>query len=285
MEKQRVDLIRQALTASESSIRLARTLLNDLETDTSKSGSGRGRPQPKNLPGVTGIYDGESMVSESGDKHPVPENYASKSILVIGDTLKLVEDGGQKRFKQLEHVKRHKTTGILTKKEGKWAVVTPEGSYKILAASVDHFNGNSGDEALVQLPSKNLQVPWAAVEKIAPKGQLEGRPPVQEKKEEKSSKPQPQTQTQTSKRISEQPKLEKPTPKPETEGKNIEKSSKKVESKKEERKTEPKETKVVDKKNSSTSKSAPQPTPVTSEKVKSQSAPAKVAQPAEDELS
>ena len=285
MEKQRVDLIRQALTASESSIRLARTLLNDLETETSKGGGGRVHQQSKTLPGVTGIYDGESMVSESGEeRYPVPENYASKSILVIGDTLKLVEEGGQKRFKQIEHVKRFKTTGILTKKEGKWAVVTPEGSYKILAASVDHFNGDSGDEALLQLPAKNLQVPWAAVEKIAPKGQLERKSPVQERIEEKSTKTQTQTQTHPSKKESEQPKPEKSFSKPET----VVKDNTKVDNKKEKEKTtpkEPKEPKAVDKKSTELPKSIPNPISATQGKSKSQPSPAKVGQPAEDELS
>jgi hypothetical protein len=166
MAKQKIDLIRQALTASESSIRLARQLLSDLEREAP-----RDKPQTKSVPGVIGIFDGLGMVTENNEKHPVPENYASKSILVVGDTLKLYKEGGEQKFKQIEHVKRHKTTGILTKKDGKWAVVTPEGSYKVLAASVGHYEGNVGDEALVQLPARNLQVPWAAVEKVAKKEQ------------------------------------------------------------------------------------------------------------------
>src|SRR3990172_3745693 len=193
MAKQRIDLIRQALSASESSIRLARTLLNELERDTSPR-SGSSNQVSKNMPGVIGVYDGHNMVTESGETFEVPENYASKSILVVGDTLKLVDDKGEKRFRQIEHVKRHKTTGILTKKEGKWAVVTSEGSYKILAASVDHFGGLVGDEALVQLPAKNLQVPFAAVEKIARKGELDEEKktkiPESEPKEKRELKPE-----------------------------------------------------------------------------------------------
>lgn len=180
MARQKIDLIRQALTASESSIRLARQLLSDLEGEAPK-----GKPQTTSIPGVLGIFDGVGMTTEDNEKHSVPENYASKSILVVGDTLKLYKEGGVEKFKQIEHVKRHKTTGILTKKEGKWAVVTSEGSYKVLAASVGHYEGNVGDEALVQLPARNLQVPWAAVEKITKKGQVG----------EVNEKPSPQTQT------------------------------------------------------------------------------------------
>lgn len=164
MSANKIDLIRQALSASESSIKLARQLLSELE-----SGGRRDNPKAKEMPGITGVFEGETMTTQDGDKYPVPENYASKSILVVGDTLKLVEEEGKKRFKQIEHVKRHKTTGIIAKKEGKWTAVTSEGSYKILPAAVDYFKGDIGDEILVQLPANNLQTPWAAVEKVTKK--------------------------------------------------------------------------------------------------------------------
>ena len=268
MAKQKIDLIRQALSASESSIRLARTLLNELERDTSpRVGS---KQIAKNMPGVIGTYDGYNVVTESGETFEVPENYASKSILVVGDTLKLVEEKGEKRFKQIEHVKRHKTTGILTKKEGKWAVVTSEGSYRILAASVDHFGGQVGDEALVQLPAKNLQVPFAAVEKIARKGELDEEKktkiPELEPKETKELKPEAAVKEK------EEKKLEK-------------KESKPVENKKEETpgKMEPKENKTdfaVKEPKSKELKKQPEPVEAVVE-----SKPANHPQPDEDELS
>ena len=182
MSAAKIDLIRQALSASESSIKLARQLLGELEKD-----GRQGMQKAKELPGVTGIFDGLNMVTDKGETHPVPENYASKSILVTGDTLKLVEQGKERRFKQIEHVKRHKATGILAKKDGKWAAVTPEGSYLLLAASVEHFSGNAGDEVLVQLPANSLQTTWAAVEKISKKeGQKEA---PKEKVAEKTIEP------------------------------------------------------------------------------------------------
>ncbi|OGY27549.1 MAG: hypothetical protein A2Z42_03065, partial [Candidatus Woykebacteria bacterium RBG_19FT_COMBO_43_10] len=158
---QKIDLIRQALSAAESSLKLARQLLSEVEREGLWN-----KPKAKELPGILGVFDGQNMVTEKGETYPVPENYASKSILVVGDTLKLVEQGREKRFKQIEHVKRHKTTGILAKKEGKWAAVTPEGSYKLLPASVEHYGAQVGTEVLVQLPANNLQSTWAAVEKI-----------------------------------------------------------------------------------------------------------------------
>src|SRR3989344_9183827 len=213
---QKIDLIRQALSAAESSLKLARQLLGDLEKEGVKN-----KPRDNELPGITGIFDGQNMVTESGDKYPVPENYASKSILIVGDTLKLVEQGKEKRFKQVEHVKRHKTNGILTKKEGKWAAVTPEGSYKLLSSSIEHFGGETGDEVLLQIPANNLQSIWAAVEKITKKEsseedvketkETEAKLEEDEKKEEKQNV-QPKVKRGDQKELAREEK-EKPTPK------------------------------------------------------------------------
>jgi len=195
----KIDLIRQALNAAESSIKLARQLLAETE-----GGGGRG-PTPatptKNRPGTSGIFDGEQMMTESGEKHAVPANYASKSMLVVGDTLKLVEEAGERRFKQIEHVKRHRTLGVLAKKDGKWRAVTPEGSYKVLSEAIEHFGGDVGDEVNVHLPAGNLSVAFAAIESVKKKGSEEevplqaapkdeGKNNTQNKGKEKSKKPE-----------------------------------------------------------------------------------------------
>lgn len=216
MSANKIDLIRQALTASESSIKLVRQLLSELE-----SGGIRDKPKAKEMPGITGVFEGETMTTEKGEKYPVPENYASKSILVVGDTLKLVEDGGKKRFKQIEHVKRHKTTGIIAKKEGKWTAVTSEGSYRILPAAVDHFKGEAGDEILVQLPANNLQTPWAAVEKVTKKG---GE--VLEKKSEQ--KPKDSSKPVLPPVVATEPVKEEKTPKPKPEKEKIASEKKEI---------------------------------------------------------
>lgn len=161
MSKNNLELIRQALGSAESSLKLAKQLLAELEDAGVEA-----KPKANDLPGIAGIFDGENMVAESGENFPVPANYASKSMLVVGDTLKLVEEGKEKRFKQIEHVKRHKTIGILAKKDGKWKVVTPEGSYKVLPAAVSHFGGDVGSEVTLHLPANNLTVPYGAIESV-----------------------------------------------------------------------------------------------------------------------
>ncbi len=165
MSSKNIDLIRQALGAAESSIKLAKQLLNELESgkmgNSSVQNSGGSM-----LPGLTGSFDGENMVTASGETFTVPANYASKSMLVVGDTLKMVEEGKEKRFKQIEHVKRYRTAGIITKKDGKWKAITPEGSYKVLPAAIEHLGADVGSEVNLHLPANNLTVAYAAIESV-----------------------------------------------------------------------------------------------------------------------
>ncbi len=191
MDKKNIDLIRQSLSAAESSIRLAKQLLNDIESGKVESGKVESNKEPsdqnKTLPGITGSFDGENMVTASREIFPVPANYASKSMLVVGDTLKMVEEGKEKRFKQIEHVKRYRTTGIITKKEGKWKAITPEGSYKVLPVTIEHLGIDVGSEVVLHLPANNLTVAYAAIESVKnagakPQTVVENKP-IEEKKE------------------------------------------------------------------------------------------------------
>lgn len=208
MSQDKVVLLRQSIAAAESSLKTAKQLLSEIE-------SGGMKPSAKDLPGVTGIFDGLQMVTEKGETFPVPSNYASKSLLVVGDTLKLVDENGEKRFKQIEHVKRLKTTGILHKKEGKFKVITPEGSYNVLDASIEHFQGEVGDEVILQLPAGNLTTAWGAVESIQKKGETKAE--GEEKKEAPKEAPKPQPKP-AARAPQPQPKpqvrFEQPRPKP-----------------------------------------------------------------------
>lgn len=174
----KTELIRQALNAAESSIKLAKQLMSEVER-----GGNSGRPnQPyqrnenDNIPGLVGVFDGENMTTSTGQKLPVPANYAAKSQLVVGDTLKMIDQNGDKRFKQIQRVKRLRSTGIITKKEGKLTIVTQEGRYRVLPVAVEHLGLNVGDEVTVLVPESNLNATWAA---------LEGSPAQKETKTEK----------------------------------------------------------------------------------------------------
>ena len=202
----KIQLIKQSIAAAETSLKAVKQLLFELEGGKSFESSLAKGPMSnpinqdsvKEKPGVVGIFDGENMVSETGEKFPIPPNYVSKSMLVIGDTLKMIEEGGSQRFKQIEHVKRHRTEGILTKKDGKFRIVTPEGSYKLLPVSVEFFKASVGDAAVAYLPAGNLTAPYAALESVlkkGPDGEVPASKPVENVPHTQASAPFPQEQS------------------------------------------------------------------------------------------
>ena len=58
---------------------------------------------------IEGQFDGQNMIGPDGKVYPVPANYASKSKLVEGDTLKLtIAQDGSFIYKQIGPVERKK---------------------------------------------------------------------------------------------------------------------------------------------------------------------------------
>lgn len=117
---------------------------------------------------IEGIFNGRDMVSEDGAKHPVPENYASKSKIVAGDRLKLVVTlEGRFVYKQIGPVERETVRGTLQYNSGEdqYSVLSEGKSYNVLAAPINYFKAEIGDEVFVIVP-KGRDSLWAAVEKI-----------------------------------------------------------------------------------------------------------------------
>lgn len=116
---------------------------------------------------IEGIFDGQSMIGEDKKIYPVPANYASKSKLVEGDTLKLtiVEDGSF-IYKQIGPVERKTVRGVLVRDErGEYRVTAGNKQYRVLLASVTYFKGVEGDEVTLILPASGSAT-WAAIENI-----------------------------------------------------------------------------------------------------------------------
>src|SRR3989344_6254978 len=101
--------------------------------------------QYRDIPGVEGTFDGVFMNASDGQKIEIPPNYAAKSRLVYGDTLKMVkvrEEGQEEKtlFKQVVKVPRKRIEGVMSKKDGKWYLLTESNSYRILDRAAE-FNG------------------------------------------------------------------------------------------------------------------------------------------------
>ena len=116
---------------------------------------------------IEGVFDGENMTGEDGQKYTVPANYASKSKLVEGDMLKLTitPDGGFV-YKQIELIDRKRKVGTLEKtKDGGYAARIDNKVWKLNTASVTYFRGEPGNEIIFLVPAKE-DSKYAATENI-----------------------------------------------------------------------------------------------------------------------
>lgn len=164
-----LDLIRQMLENAENSLRGAQKLFAELVGEpvgipTTKA------PRPEVTGGkvVEGVFDGQNMIGPDGKVYSVPANYASKSKLVEGDSLKLtIADDGTFVYKQIGPVERRRAIGLLARDgaSGEFIVQLDGKTYKVLRASVTYFKGEEGDNIVVLLP-KNADGVWVAVENI-----------------------------------------------------------------------------------------------------------------------
>ncbi|MBI4250527.1 hypothetical protein HY622_02980 [Candidatus Uhrbacteria bacterium] len=117
---------------------------------------------------IEGVFDGQHMVGADGNQYAVPPNYASKSKLVEGDTLKLtITDAGSFLYKQIGPVERVRLVGTLNADANheSYSVNLGDRSWRVLTACVTYFRGAPGDEVVFLVP-KDSACSWAAVENI-----------------------------------------------------------------------------------------------------------------------
>lgn len=96
---------------------------------------------------IMGYYDGKNMIAD-GEEYMVPANYASKSMLIPWDKLKLIiKDDGLMQYKLIAPAPRLHIKGILHKKDNKYmALGSDNANYILNIAAVTFFKWQCGDE-------------------------------------------------------------------------------------------------------------------------------------------
>lgn len=170
-DDKRIKQIQKLLDVAEGNLQSARNLLLDILGEK-KTGKTDHMESAKDLSilnegkVIEGVFDGEQMVAPDGKKYPVPANYASKSKLVEGDTLKLtIADDGSLIYKQINPTERKNLIGTLSYDNGNYTVLAEGKSYKVLFASVTYYKGEPGSKASIIVPV-DKESTWAALESI-----------------------------------------------------------------------------------------------------------------------
>lgn len=172
MNDDKLKQIQKLLDTTEANVRSARDMLNEILGTSKDTAPMDHKEQASSLAIssegkiVEGIFDGLEMVAPDGKKYPVPANYASKSKLVEGDTLKLtIAENGSFTFKQINPIERKSLIGTLAYENGDYFVLADGKKYKVLLASVSFYKGKAGDKSAIIVPSNNDSV-WAALDSI-----------------------------------------------------------------------------------------------------------------------
>lgn len=123
-------------------------------------------PMIHNNKAIHGIFDGKEMITEN-DSYPVPANYASKSMLIPGDILKLtIKSNGEMIYKVIQAAPRKHLKGILHKK---WSIMMALGSdnnnYILNAAAVTFHKGKPWDEVSIIVHAEQ-EYQYAALEYV-----------------------------------------------------------------------------------------------------------------------
>jgi len=172
-----VALIAQMIESAEKNIQSAKQLLRDMMGGKSIDTSDilrKAQTMTVSEGGkvIEGVFDGQNMMGPDGKQYPVPANYASKSKLVEGDTLKLtIADDGSFIYKQIGPVERRKVLGVLMQDErGEYKVIAEGKTFKVLLASLTYFKSEPGDQVTIILP-EGKDATWGAVENVIKQGQ------------------------------------------------------------------------------------------------------------------
>jgi hypothetical protein len=151
----KLDTILSLLEMCESNLKSAKALLSQYLVPETSYKNPSFNPAPAQEEGsevMDGYFDGENMVGDNGQIYAIPQNYASKSQLVVGDRMKwtLVKDpignGYKEMYKLTQPVLREKVIGRFIIDGNTYAVIVDNYTtpIKILKASATFAMKNMG---------------------------------------------------------------------------------------------------------------------------------------------
>jgi hypothetical protein len=93
------------------------------------------------------------MLASDGNTYPVPQNYASKSLLVQGSRLKAtIDESGRIKYKIISEIPYTTEIGVITKNGEKYQITTDIKTYNVLVAAITFHKCNIGDTVTIRIP-------------------------------------------------------------------------------------------------------------------------------------
>ena len=162
--KQSLEAAKKSLLAAEKWIdQLTVEEVSEIELKTKTTPP---KDESNGLTVVYGVFNGKAMETETGKTYIVPANYASKSKLIEGDSLKLtILSNGSMLYKQIEIADRELMQGSLILDMDKYKVLCNDRLINVPYASITFFRVKVGDLVTVIVP-KDESKSWGAIESV-----------------------------------------------------------------------------------------------------------------------
>lgn len=163
------DLIQSAQTNINSARRILDELVgNEWWTNFELSTGGLATYQDEDSKVVEGIFTGESMLGADGNTYSVPQNYASKSLLVQGSRLKAtIEPNGKIIYKIIKEIPFETFLGVITKSGDKYQISTDQKVYNVLTAAITFHKCEVWDKVNIRVP-EGKDATYAVIENRLP---------------------------------------------------------------------------------------------------------------------
>ncbi len=173
MDEQKIKALRDLIHSAQNSIHSAKKILNALlwddEDDLWLDTSGLMNYTSWDDRVVEWVFTGESMLGSDGNMYPVPQNYASKSLLVQWSKLKaLIHPNGKIVYKIIWEIPFETLVGIITKNGEKYQIVTDTKAYSVLLAAITFHHCSVGDTVSIRIP-EGKDATYAVIETVIPK--------------------------------------------------------------------------------------------------------------------
>ncbi len=114
------------------------------------------------------VFTGEWMLGSDGAIYPVPQNYASKSLLVQWSRLKAtIEGNGKIKYKIIDEIPYASHVWVITKNGDKYNIVTDSRTYNVLVAAITFHKCEVGDTVSIRTPEWK-DATYAVIEAVLP---------------------------------------------------------------------------------------------------------------------
>jgi hypothetical protein len=117
---------------------------------------------------IEGVFNGRDMIGSDRKVYPVPANYASKSKIIEGSKLKAtIKPDGSFQYKIIEEIESDTTTGTLIREGERFMVISQDGIYQVLPASVTFLQARVGDRVAIRIP-RGIKATYATIDTLVP---------------------------------------------------------------------------------------------------------------------